>query len=134
MSDYSYVRIFRALANGTHFALFKMIVESKGIYCSEIGKTFPISQSAISPHLKEFRNVRLIRQKKKNNNLSLSARSISAQEFNPGSLKAILRSIDYHWCCEYFHVQKELKRMEDVKWERISTTMKRVRSGSRVKR
>ena len=61
MSDYSYVRIFRALANETHFALLKMIVENKEIECPEIGRAFPISPLAISLDLKEFRNAQVIR-------------------------------------------------------------------------
>ena len=67
MRDQRYVSIFRALGNETRFAIFKMIVDSKGIYCSEIIKAFPISQSAISLHLKELRNAHLIRQKKRGN-------------------------------------------------------------------
>lgn len=67
MRDQRYVRMFRALANETRFAIFKMIVQNKGIYCSEIVKALPVSQSAISLHLKELRNANLIRQKRKNN-------------------------------------------------------------------
>jgi len=61
MSDYSYIRIFRALANETHFALLRMMVKNKGIECPEIGRASPISQLPISLHLKELRNAQVIR-------------------------------------------------------------------------
>jgi len=45
MRDQRYVKIFRALANETRFAIFKMIVENKGIYCSEIVKALPVRKA-----------------------------------------------------------------------------------------
>jgi DNA-binding transcriptional ArsR family regulator len=53
--------MFRVSGNETRFAILKVIVENKGMYYSEIVKALPLSQSAISLHLKELRNTRLIR-------------------------------------------------------------------------
>jgi DNA-binding transcriptional ArsR family regulator len=61
MINNSFGKMFRVSGNETRFAILKVIVENKGMYYSEIVKALPISQSAISLHLKELRNTRLIR-------------------------------------------------------------------------
>jgi DNA-binding transcriptional ArsR family regulator len=79
--------IFRALADPTRRAMLGLL-RSKDANVSELGRSFDMSQSAVSQHLKILRDAKLVRERKSGRERIYS--------LNPAPL-----AVAYDWLADY---------------------------------
>ncbi|MEJ5251617.1 MAG: helix-turn-helix transcriptional regulator [Chthonomonadetes bacterium] len=64
MDDSTLVRIAKAIADPTRFAILKAIASREEISCGQLAELFPIAQATVSHHLNVLVNAGLVEMRK----------------------------------------------------------------------
>ena len=67
-----FIKITKALSDSTRFEILRKIGETEEIYCTKLSDMLPVTQPAISHHLKILGEADLIKGRKEGQHLHLS--------------------------------------------------------------
>lgn len=89
MDDLNLVRIAKAIADPTRFAILKAIASREEISCGQLAELFPIAQATVSHHLNVLVSAGLVEMRKQGQHHYFRLRKETVQLFGEGLSRSL---------------------------------------------
>ncbi|MGC8785438.1 MAG: ArsR/SmtB family transcription factor [Armatimonadota bacterium] len=89
MDDSALVRIAKAIADPTRFAILKAIAAHEEVSCGKVAEMFPIAQATVSHHLNMLVNAGLVEMRKQGQHHYFRLRKEAVQIFGEQLLRSL---------------------------------------------
>ncbi|GIV17068.1 MAG: hypothetical protein KatS3mg022_2503 [Armatimonadota bacterium] len=89
MDDSNLVRIAKAIADPTRFAILKVIASHEEISCGQLAQLFPVAQATVSHHLNMLVNAGLVEMRKQGQHHYFRLRKDAVQIFGEHLLRSL---------------------------------------------
>lgn len=89
MDDHGLVRIAKAIADPTRFAILKAIASHQEISCGQLAELFPIAQATVSHHLNVLVGAELVEMRKQGQHHYFRLRRETVQLFGEQLLHSL---------------------------------------------
>ncbi|MCS6830131.1 MAG: metalloregulator ArsR/SmtB family transcription factor [Armatimonadota bacterium] len=89
MDDSELVRIAKAIADPTRFAILRAIASREEISCGQLAELFPIAQATVSHHLNVLANAGLVEMRKQGQHHYFRLQRETVQQFGDSLLHSL---------------------------------------------
>jgi ArsR family transcriptional regulator len=89
MDDASLIKIAKAIADPTRYALLKAIAQREEISCGQLAELFPVAQATVSHHLSQLVDVGLVEMRKHRQHHYFRMRWETVQRFGQELMRSL---------------------------------------------
>ncbi len=90
MDDASLLKIAKAIADPTRYALLKAIAQREEISCGQLAELFPIAQATVSHHLSQLMDAGLVQMRKHRQHHYFRLRRETVEQFGQNLLDSLV--------------------------------------------
>jgi ArsR family transcriptional regulator len=89
MDDSSVIKVAKAIADPTRYALLKAIAQREEISCGQLAELFPIAQATVSHHLTQLVEAGLVEMRKHRQHHYFRLRRETVEQFGQNLLQSL---------------------------------------------